>query len=110
MYFLHIRDAIILLEQWTKHTTLSDLKSDEKLESAVIRQLEIIGEAARHISKESKLETPEIPWEPIVGIRNRLIHGYFSINLEKVWRVIKKDIPKLKIQIYSLLETLEKEE
>jgi len=107
MYLLHIRDAITLLEQWTADTTLPDLKSDEKLESAVTRQLEIIGEAARHISEECKLQTPEIPWEPIIGTRNRLIHGYFSINIEKVWHVLTEEIPSLKKNIASLLQNVQ---
>jgi len=72
----------------------------------VIRQLEIIGEAANKISKDLKINTPEIPWRPISDARNTLIHGYFTVDLDIVWGMIEKDIPKLKDQIHGLIQDL----
>ena len=70
----------------------------------MIRQLEIIGEAAKKISSELKIKTPEIPWRPISDARNTLIHGYFTVDVEMVWGMIQTDIPKLKEQILELLK------
>lgn len=105
-YLLHIRDAISLIEEWSSHANLDDFKHDEKLQSAIIRQIEIIGEAARKISQTSKVRAPEIPWRPIMDARNTLIHGYFSVDEERVWGMVKQDIPKLKEQILNLLKTV----
>lgn len=107
-YLLHIRDAIALIELWSTSKTLEDFTSDEKLQSAIIRQLEIIGEAARNVSSDRKVATPEIPWRPIMDARNTLIHGYFTVDEKKVWDMVQTDIPVLKIHIHSLLETLQK--
>lgn len=109
-YLLHIRDAILLIESWAEAKTVEDFVADEKLQSAIIRQLEIIGEAARNVSPKCKVSTPEIPWRPIMDARNTLIHGYFTVDEKKVWDMVVKDIPVLKQQILSLLERLQKEE
>ncbi len=107
-YLLHIRDAIALIVAWSIDKTLEDFTEDEKLQSAIIRQLEIIGEAARNVSHERKLTTPEIPWRPITDARNTLIHGYFSVDEQKVWGMVQIDIPVLQKQIISLLKDMEK--
>lgn len=104
-YLLHIRDAITLIEEWSKNVTFEIFNNDEKLQSAIIRQFEIIGEAARNVSSECKVQTPEIPWRPIMDARNTLIHGYFTIDKKKVWDMVTDDIPKLKEQILKLLKT-----
>ena len=107
-YLLHIRDAIALIVAWSDDKTFEDFTKDEKLKSAIIRQLEIIGEAARNVSRERKLATPEIPWRPITDARNTLIHGYFTVDEQKVWGMVQIDIPVLQKQIISLLEEMEK--
>ncbi|MEK7141000.1 MAG: DUF86 domain-containing protein [Patescibacteria group bacterium] len=107
-YLLHIRDAIALIAEWSTGKTAEDFMGDEKLQSAIIRQLEIIGEAARNVSDERKLATPEIPWRPIMAARNTLIHGYFTVDEKKVWDMVQVDIPMLQKHITSLLEDLEK--
>jgi len=109
-YLLHILDAINAIEKFSKKKTFNTFCTDDYFQSAVIKKLEIIGEAAAHISKELKIHTVEIPWRPIVGARNRLIHGYFAVDEEKVWKMIAVDIPVLKKQIESLLQTLGQEE
>ncbi|MBI4066195.1 DUF86 domain-containing protein [Candidatus Gottesmanbacteria bacterium] len=109
-YLLHIRDAIALIETWVSEKTFDDFTRDAQMQSAVIRQLEIIGEAARNVSPERKVATPQIPWRPIMDARNTLIHGYFTVDEKKVWDMVLTDIPVLKQQILLLLEDLEKEE
>lgn len=104
-YLFHIRDAIALIDEWSKDRTLEDFRADKKLQSAIIRQLEIIGEAARNVSAELKVQTPEIPWRPITDTRNTLIHAYFTVDEKKVWDMVERDIPELKKQILLLLQT-----
>lgn len=106
-YLLHIRDAIAFIEKWSKGKTFVTFKNDEKLQSALIRQFEIIGEAARNVSSECKVQTSEIPWRPIMDARNTLIHGYFTVDEKKVWAMVTEDIPKLKLQIAKILAKTE---
>ncbi len=103
-FVLHIRDAVELIQTWVKGKTVANFEKYLKLQSAVIRQLEIIGEAVKHISPGLKMEFPDIPWRPIADTRNTLIHGYFSVDNEKVWGMVMNDIPKLKKQIFHILE------
>jgi uncharacterized protein with HEPN domain len=103
-YLLHIKDAIEAIEIFIHGKTLDDFKKDDYFQSAVIRKLEVIGEAAKHVSPKIKMIAIDIPWEPIVAVRNRLIHGYFSIDEERVWGMVIQDIPKLKEQIRTLLK------
>ena len=71
--------------------------------------MEIIGEAVKNISEEFKDRYPEIPWKKIAGIRDVLIHAYFGVNLERIWKVVKEDIPGLKGEILKVREVLTKE-
>ena len=71
------------------------LDTDRKLSLAVVRLLEIIGEAANGLSSEFKLSRTDLPWTGIIGMRNRLIHGYFDLNLDIVWQSIQEDLPFL---------------
>ena len=70
---------------------------------AVIKELEIIGEAASKVSPETRKEHAEIPWQDVVGMRNRLIHGYFDIDLERVWDTVSGDVPELVILLEQSL-------
>lgn len=76
------------------------MDGDRKLKHALVRLLEIIGEAANGMSSSIKEEHPDIPWKEMIGMRNRLIHGYFDVDIDTVWQTVSKDIPPLK----SLLE------
>jgi uncharacterized protein with HEPN domain len=68
----------------------------------VIRNLEVIGEAAKRLSEVTRQARPEVPWAKIVGTRDRLIHGYFSVDLEIVWEIVESELPKLRSQIAGL--------
>ena len=80
----------------------NQFEDNEIIQNAVMRPLEIIGEAAAKISKEFRKTHSEIPWKEMVGMRNRLVHEYFRIDLGAVWDTIHKDLPKL-IEIIKLL-------
>ncbi len=94
-------DAARLASEFVKERKRSDLDIDPMLKHALVNVIEIIGEAGKYISDEFKTDYPEIPWIDIVDMRNRLIHGYFKINLNIVWDTVTNDIP-------VLIEQLEK--
>ena len=73
---------------------------------AVLRALEIIGEATKNLSGELKAKSPEMDWKNIAGMRDKLIHAYFGVNLPLVWETVKKDLPQLKKQAQKILENL----
>ncbi|MBN2182511.1 MAG: DUF86 domain-containing protein [Sedimentisphaerales bacterium] len=91
----HMLDAALEIQQYVRSSTREDLDKDRKLVHSLVRLFEIIGEAAGQVSDELREDIPEIPWLVIIGMRNRLIHAYFEINLDIVWRTSTEDIPPL---------------
>ena len=72
-----------------------DLDNDRQLVLALVKGVEIVGEAATQVTKPTRQQLPEIPWEPIVGMRNRLVRAYFDVNLDIVWKTVRGDLPEL---------------
>jgi uncharacterized protein with HEPN domain len=99
----HMLDAAREIQQYVQSAAREDLNRDRKLVHSLVRPLEIIGEAASQVSKELREDVPEIPWPIIIGMRNRLIHAYFSINLDIVWSTAAEDIPPLIFEPNRLL-------
>ena len=81
-----------------------DLNKDRMLTVALMREIEVVGEAASKISEDFKRLHPEIPWALIIGMRNKLIHAYFDINLDILWRTVTVNLPLLKEQLDTILE------
>lgn len=81
-----------------------DLNKDRMLTVALMREIEVVGEAASKISEDFKLLHPEIPWALIIGMRNKLIHAYFDINLDILWQTVTVNLPLLKEQLDTILE------
>ena len=81
-----------------------DLDNDDLFSLAMTRLLEIIGEAAKTIGPEVREAYPQIPWRQIAGVRDRLIHGYFNVDLDVVWSILKQDLPPLVTQLRTVLE------
>ena len=102
IYLLHIRDAIDQINQYTSEGQSAFIK-DPKTRDAVLRQLEIIGEATKNISQTLRENNPSIPWKKISGLRDKVIHEYFGVNLELVWNVVENQLPILKGNIAKLL-------
>jgi uncharacterized protein with HEPN domain len=88
-------DAAQKAQRFVHNRERADLESDEMLSLALVRLLEILGEAAAHVSEAVKLDYSQIPWPQITGTRNRLIHGYFNIDLDVVWSILQNDLPVL---------------
>ena len=91
-----IREAIEKIERYTANLTHDLFIDDEKTIDAVVRNLEIIGEAANRLPDGLKKRNPDIEWVKIVGLRNRIVHGYFGIDREIIWQILKNDIPVFK--------------
>ena len=108
MIFLdHIINSINLLEEYIQDLKYQDFVNNYEKQDAVIRRLEIMGEAIRNIPEEFLDNYPEIPWRDIVDFRNVLIHEYFDVNIERVWETIQKDIPEFKTKIEQIRKSLE---
>lgn len=95
---LAAREAMMFVDGMT----FPEFNSNRMAQLAILKAIEIVGEAASQISSDLRNEHPEIPWSGIVGMRNRLVHGYFDINLERVWQTVQRDIPGLVSQLESL--------
>lgn len=102
VYLRHILDSIDKILKFTESGRESFL-NDERTQDAVIRNLEIIGEAVRKIPAEFRDAHTEIPWKIIAGMRDKLIHDYFGVNLNIVWEAVERDLPDLRRRIESLL-------
>ena len=83
--------------------TRADIDEDEQLALALVKSIEIVGEAAAHVSAEVRAELSEIPWPEVVGMRNHLIHSYFAIDNDRVWDTSTEDLPRLKAIIERYL-------
>lgn len=103
VYLQHIRDAIQRTERHLAGVSWDQFCQSELVQDAVIRQLEIIGEASRNLSGDFRRAHPEVPWSQIIGLRNRLIHAYFAVDLPIVWEIANVDLPILKEQIERIL-------
>ena len=101
LYLLDILDSGNAILEFLRNMPFEAFCNDRKTCSAVIREFEIIGEAASKVTETCRVENDDIPWKDIVGMRNRLTHGYFDVNLDVVWETIQTDIP-------DLIKTLEK--
>lgn len=104
VYLHHILDAIDLIEEYTDGMSENEFLSNSMAHDAVVRQIEIVGEAARNISDEFRLLHSRVPWGKMVGIRKKIIHEYFNVNLSVVWDTVQEDLPALKKIIMSILE------
>ena len=108
IFIEHIIQNIEDINSFIKGISKDELgKNKEKL-NAVVRSIEVIGEAAKNISESLKAKYSDIPWKKIIGTRDIMIHRYFGVDLDVVWNIIKKDMPILKTKIQRIKEKLEK--
>ena len=91
----HMRDAALKASEFVAGRARTDLDHDEQLTLALVRLLEVLGEAATQVSEDTRKLHPQIPWANITATRNRLIHGYFDVDLDIVWEIVSADLPAL---------------
>jgi len=103
VYVEDIIDAINKIEEDTKGLTYESFVSDKKTVDAVIRNFEIIGEATKHVPLSVRREYPRVPWRDMAGMRDKLIHGYFGVQLEVVWKTIRERLPEVRPLVVEAL-------
>lgn len=96
----HAREAVEIIQGKSR----ADLDEDRLLNLALTRLIEIIGEAAYRVSDDTKAKYPELPWLQMIGARNRLIHGYDSVDFDILWIIVKDDLPPLITRLENILE------
>jgi len=102
LYLRHILDAIAAIESFTSEGR-EQFMADLRTQSAVVRQIEIVGEAVKQLSATLTAAAPSVPWRQIAGTRDRLIHAYFRVDLDAVWSMVRNDLPQLKADVLRLL-------
>jgi len=101
-----IWESIEKIERYTKSMNQNDFESDEKTIDATVRNLEIIGEAAGRLPENFTNQYSEIEWYKIKGLRNRIVHEYFGVDLQIIWQIFKKDLPAFKVSLKKIRSEL----
>lgn len=107
VFLRHILDAIQSVKQHLRGVSYEQFWQNQMVQDAVIRQLEIIGEASRNLSDDLRSAYSQVPWGEIIGLRNKLIHAYFSVDLSIVWEIANDDLPVLEEQVEHILASEE---
>jgi len=102
VYLLHILEAIDQIHEYTLGLDYDAFLKSRLIQDGVIRQLEIIGEATKNLSQETRDKAPQIPWKDMAGLRDVLIHQYFGVDLVAVWTTLEQDLPLLEQEIRGL--------
>jgi len=108
VYIEDILDSIAKIEQYTKGVNEQEFLTNTQLQDAVLRRLEIIGEAVKNVPQPFRDRYPHIPWKKIAGLRDVLIHEYFGVNMRRAWKLTKEDIFVLSDNIQKLKKDLER--
>ena len=101
----HMLEAVKEALSFAQNETRSSLEADRKLELALVKSIEIIGEAAANITDECRRSLPAIPWASITGMRNRLVHVYFDLDCDILWKTITDDLPSLIAELERILKS-----
>ena len=102
LFAKHILDSINAILDFSKEMTIEELRTNRLKQTAIVRETEIIGEAAKNISEETKKKHPEVEWKGIIGTRDKMIHHYFGVDISVVWSIITENLPLLKEQILKI--------
>ncbi len=106
-YRLYIKDIVVAMEsieEFIAGMDLASFRADDKTASAVMRKLEIIGEAVKQVPDEVRQRYSHVPWKEMAGMRDKLIHFYFGVDYSLVWRAITERVPEVKEELQAILE------
>ncbi len=109
VYVQDIIESITRIEDYTRDVTEEEFYENTQVQDAVLRRLEVIGEAVKNIPGETRKRHKGIPWKEIAGLRDILTHGYFGVNLKRIWKVVKEDLPDLRMRILEVKREIEGE-
>jgi len=104
LYFLDVLEAIRKISKYTSQKKFETFIKDDMAVDAVVRNLEVIGEAVKHIPEKVKQDYPDVEWREIAGMRDKLTHDYFGVDYELVWKAIAKEIPELEKKVKDILD------
>ena len=104
LYLQDIWESFLAIEEYTQKLTEKEFYSNRQVQDAVIRRLEIIGEAVKNLDDDFRNKYPQVPWKKIAGMRDIVAHEYFGVKLDRVWDVVIKDLPRLKQQMLLIME------
>ena len=104
LLFQDMSYAASKIENYLTEITYEDFRDNGMIADAVVRNLEIIGEAAGKLPQEIKLQTPNVPWKEIISLRNRIVHAYFSVDLDIIWHIVCHELGQLKQELKKELD------
>jgi uncharacterized protein with HEPN domain len=103
VYLRHILDAVKRIESYINGIACEEFLENEMVQAAIIREMEIIGEAAKRLPENFKTGHPDIPWRKMAGMRDKLVHDYMGVDIDAVWDTVDRDLPALKESIAEIL-------
>jgi len=105
----HILENIGDIEKFTKNVEKEDFLKNKEKQNAIIRSLEIVGEAVKNIPPKLRAKYKEVPWKEVAGTRDKISHHYFGVDLKLIWKIVKENLPDLKNQMFEIKKDLTKE-
>lgn len=106
LYLQDIIECVDLIAEYTAGVSREEFFEDQKLVDAIVRRLGIIGEAAKQLPEDFRTAHPDVPWESMIGMRNKILHEYFGVDEAILWKTIQEDLPPLQTLIATLLRSL----
>lgn len=106
IFLNHILESVDQIEKSMQNITVEFFRSDREKQNAVIREYEIVGEAMKNIPAGFRRKYPQVPWARAMGMRNKLIHEYFGVDLGLIWKTTKEDLPRLRTEIEGILNEI----
>lgn len=105
VFFEHILESIAFIKEYVASVSLEEFYKNVQLQDSVIRRLEIIGEAIKQVSDAVRVSYPVVDWKGFTGMRDKLIHEYFGVDINLVWEVVQRELPILEEQIKNILKS-----